>query len=215
MPDPATRERLLDAAWREVTDHGVDGLTLAAVGARAGVTRQAVYLHFGNRVTLLVEMAARFDRTSGFRSAVAATRHLPPRDGLRRMLELWFDYIPSILRVGLALEAASITGGDGADAYRDRMRDWREGIRIAIARVADDGELSPAWDVDTATDWTWASVHPTNVHHLTGERGWTRTDAARRIIESLERELLRPLDPDRSEPDPLPASLPGPVLGDP
>ena len=69
MPDPSTRERLLDAAWREATEHGVDGLTLAAVGARAGVTRQAVYLHFGNRASLLVEMTARFDRTSGFRSA--------------------------------------------------------------------------------------------------------------------------------------------------
>jgi hypothetical protein len=112
------------------------------------------------------------------------------------MLDLWFDYIPSILRVGLALEAASLMGGDGADAYRDRMNDWREGIRVAIARLADDDHLSLAWDVDTATDWTWALVHPTNVQHLTGERGWTRTDTSRRIIESLERELLRTRDPD-------------------
>ena len=197
MPDPATRERLLDAAWREVTDHGVDGLTLAAVGARAGVTRQAVYLHFGNRATLLVEMTARFDHTSGFRSGLAATRQLAPRDGFRRMLEMWFDYIPSILRVGLALEAASLTGGDGADAYRDRMRDWCEGIRVAIARLADNGELSPLWDVDKATDWAWASVHPTTFHHLTTERGWTRTETARRIIDALERELIHD-DPDHS-----------------
>lgn len=191
MPDPATRERLLDAAWHEATEHGVDGLTLAAVGARAGVTRQAVYLHFGNRASLLVEMTARFDRTSGFRSALAATRHLPPRDGLRGMLDLWFAYIPSILSVGLALEAASLTEGDGADAYRERMNDWREGIRVSIARLADAGELSPRWDVDKATDWVWASVHPTTFHHLTAERGWTRTETARRIVDALERDLLR------------------------
>ena len=89
--------RLLDAAWQEATEHGIDRLTLATVGARAGVSRQAVYLHFGNRATLLVEMAARVDHTSGFRSGLAATRHLAPREGFRRMLDLWFDYIPSML----------------------------------------------------------------------------------------------------------------------
>ena len=113
------------------------------------------------------------------------------------MLEIWFDYIPSILRVGLALEAASLTGGDGADAYRDRMRDWRDGIRVAIARLAEHGELSSLWDVDKATDWAWSCVHPTTFHHLTTERGWTRTEAARRIIDSLERELVRG-SPDHS-----------------
>ena len=190
MPDPATRDRLLDAAWQEATERGVDRLTLAAVGARAGVTRQAVYLHFGNRATLLIEMADRVDHTSGFRSGLATTRHLIPREGFRRMLEIWFDYIPSILRVHLALEAASLSGGDGADAYRDRMRDWREGIRIAIERLADAGELSPMWDVGRATDWTWASVHPTTFHHLTSERRWTRAETAQRIIDTLERELL-------------------------
>ena len=190
MPDPATRQRLLDAAWQEADEHGIDHLTLAAVGARAGVSRQAVYLHFGNRATLLVEMTARFDGTSGFRSRLAATRHLPAAAGFRAMLDAWFGYLPTILRVGVALEAAQLTGGDGADAYRDRMNDWWNGIRIAIQRLADAGQLSPRWDVDTATDWVWASVHPTTYHHLVSERAWTPTDASQRITDALERELL-------------------------
>jgi AcrR family transcriptional regulator len=190
MPDPATRQRLLDAAWQEADEHGIDRLTLAAVGARAGVSRQAVYLHFGNRATLLVEMAARFDGTSGFRSRLAATRHHPPADGFRAMLAAWFDYLPTILRVGVALEAAQLTGGDGADAYRDRMNDWWNGIRIAIQRLADADQLSAQWDVDTATDWVWASVHPTTYHHLVSERRWTPSDASKRITDTLQRELL-------------------------
>ena len=191
MTAPPTRERLLDAAWSEAGERGVEGLTLANVGARAGVSRQAVYLHFGNRATLLVEMAARIDHASGFRRRLAETRELPPRDGFRHMLDTWFDYVPTILRVHLALEAASLTGGDGAQAYRDRMDDWRDGIRVGVARLADAGGLSPRWDVDEATDFVWASVHPTTVHHLTAERGWTAAAAATRIIETLERELVR------------------------
>ena len=175
VPDPATRERLLDAAWQEADDHGIDHLTLAAVGARAGVSRQAVYLHFGNRATLLVEMTARYDGTSGFRSRLVATRQLAPADGFRAMLGAWFDYLPTILRVGVALEAAHLTGGDGADAYRDRMNDWWDGIRIAVQRLADSGQLAASWSVDIATDWVWTGVHPTTFHHLVTERGWALT----------------------------------------
>ena len=190
VPDPATHTRLLDAAWQEVAELGIERLTLAAVGARAGVSRQAVYLHFGNRATLLVEMAARHDRTSGFTRQLATTRQQDPVDGFRAMLDAWFDYLPTVLRVGTALEAAQLTGGDGADAYRDRMNDWWNGIRIAIQRLADAGHLSSDWTIDTATDWVWASVHPTTFHHLVTERRWTATDAARRINDSLARDLL-------------------------
>ena len=106
------------------------------------------------------------------------------------MLDAWFDYLPTILRVGVALEAAHLTGGDGSDAYRDRMNDWWAGIRIAIQRLADAGQLAPGWDVDTATDWVWASVHPTTYHHLVTERHWTATDTSKRITDTLTRDLL-------------------------
>ena len=143
MPDQTTRERLLDAAWAEADERGIDQLTLAAVGARAGVSRQAVYLHFGNRATLLVEMTARFDRTSGFRRRLAGTREGAPVEGFHGLLEVWFDYLPTILRVGVALEAAHLTGGEGSDAYRSRMDDWWAGIRIAVQRLDDAGQVGP------------------------------------------------------------------------
>ena len=192
MADPATRDRLLDATWELVSGGGVDRLTLAAVGARAGVSRQAVYLHFGNRATLLTEMAARVDHTSGFRQELGAARALGPREAFRSMLRAWFAYLPTILPVALALEASWLSGGDGGEAYRDRMDDWRDGIRLAVRRLRDDGALAAGWTVDGAGDWTWATVHPTHYHHLVGERGWTPTEARRRLTASLEQGILRP-----------------------
>ena len=121
---------------------------------------------------------------------LAATRRRTPVDGFRAMLDAWFDYLPTILRVGVALEAAQLSGGDGADAYRERMDDWWAGIRIAVLRLADAGRLAPGWDVDTATDWVWACVHPTAYHHLVVERGWTGGDASKRIADALVRELV-------------------------
>lgn len=191
MADPATRERLLDAAWEIVVERGIDHLTLARVGSLAGISRQAVYLHFGNRATLLTAMAARIDHTSGFRSKLAAAQTLPPVDAFSALIAVWFGYLPTILPVALALEVSWLSGGDGADAYRDRMDDWHAGIRLAVQRLDDNGRLAEGWSVDEAADWTWAKVHPTHYHHLTAERGWTAKAARQRILASLERELLR------------------------
>ena len=51
--DPATRDRLLEAATAECVDVGFDTVTLAAVAARAGVTPAAVYNHFADKEELL------------------------------------------------------------------------------------------------------------------------------------------------------------------
>jgi hypothetical protein len=64
---------------------------------------------FGNRSTLLVEMARRIDRTSGFLERLAAARRGAPRAAFRRMLNVWFDYIPTILPVARDLEASALT----------------------------------------------------------------------------------------------------------
>jgi hypothetical protein len=165
-----------------------------------------VYLHFGNRATLLAEMARRIDRTSGFTQRVAATRELPSRPALRRLLEEWYAYIPTILATHRALEAAAVTGSDGTQAYFDRMTDWRDGIRLALDRLHADGQLSARWGVDAATDWVWAHVHPTSYHHLVGERGWKPGDVARRTIEALERELLLPPPGAAAPPPAAPSS---------
>lgn len=192
VPDPQTRERLLDAAWELVDGEGAVTLTLGEVAGRAGVSRQALYLHFPNRATLLAEMARRMDRISGFRRQVTATRRLPAAEGFRALVEGWLAYVPRILRTARALEAATVTGSDGAEAYLDRMAEWREAIRIAVERLAQEGRLAPGWTVDEAADWAWAQLHPSLYSHLVHERGWPAEAVARRILGALDRELLTP-----------------------
>ena len=171
--NPATRERLLDAAWELATEKGLPALTLAEVGARAGVSRQAVYLHFRNRASLLVEMTRRVDQTSGFVERFAAARRLPPREAFRAVLSEWFAYVPVILPVLRALEAAATTGDDGGDAYLERMADWRRALGLVVIALDRDRALAPGWDVETATDWIWAQAHPAyqkiqaQAYHLT------------------------------------------------
>lgn len=51
--DPATRDRLLEAAAEACVEVGFEAVTLAGVASRAGVTPAAVYNHFAGKDELL------------------------------------------------------------------------------------------------------------------------------------------------------------------
>lgn len=55
----ATRQALLDAAGELLDDGGPAAVTLREVGARAGVSRSALYRHFADKENLLTELATR------------------------------------------------------------------------------------------------------------------------------------------------------------
>jgi AcrR family transcriptional regulator len=187
-----TRDRILDAAWQRVRDGGSTAISVKDVAAAAGVSRQLVYFHYGSRAGLLGAMAHHHDRRSGFTRQVAAVRELAPVPALEALLRAWLAYVPELLPVARALEAALITGDEGGAAWRARMADLRDGIRLAVERVADDGRLKPDWTVDAAADWIWARVQPAGFAHLVGERGWKAEDYVERTVRSVLGEVLVP-----------------------
>jgi AcrR family transcriptional regulator len=172
-------------------ERGSVDFTLAEVGRLAGISRQAVYLHFDNRAALLTEMARRADHTSGFVSRLAASRALPALAGFVEVLRLWFGHLPEILPIARALEAAAMTGQDGSAAYTDRMNDWHETLRISMDALAERGELRAGWTVAEAADWAWAQTHPRTYDHLVTNRGWPPAKVAAQITGSLLGELTR------------------------
>lgn len=186
----ATRERILDRAWELVRTRGIAHLTLAEVGRAANVSRQAVYLHFTNRAGLLCEVARHVDHASGFVDRLRATRGLPAPLRIERVVREWFAYLPHILPVARALEAAAITGDDGAGAYRERMDEWHETIRRAVAGLDREGVLDDGWTVDEAADWLWTAVHPATYHHLVGERGWPAERVVERTVAAVLGEIV-------------------------
>jgi AcrR family transcriptional regulator len=188
----ATKERILDAAWALVRERGPSAVTIADIAAAAGVSRQLVYFHFANRAGLLVAMARHYDRRSGFRARAVATRELPPAEAFTALVQVWTDYVPEILPIAEALEAAVITGEDGADAWHDRMGELHEAFRLAVERLAADGRLAPGWTAGAAADWAWARSQPSNWRHLVGEKGWNPDDYAARSVASIVRELVIP-----------------------
>jgi AcrR family transcriptional regulator len=166
------------------------GVTVAEIAAEAGVSRQLVYFHFENRAGLLAAMARHHDAQSGFAGRVAACEALPPVEGIEALLRAWFRYVPEILPVARALEAAEITGEEGGAAWRDRMDSLRGVFRAAVERLAEEGGLGESWTVESATDWIWARGHLETWQHLVVERGWTTEDFEDRTVRSILEEVL-------------------------
>jgi AcrR family transcriptional regulator len=162
-----TRARVLEAAWQRVLEHGPSGASVKDIAAAAGVSRQLVYFHYGNRAGLLTAMARHRDETSEFARVVAAGA------SLEELLRAWCNYIPEILPVARALEAALVLGDEGGSAWRDRMTE----LHAIFARALD----APGW----TADWVWARVQPSVYAHLVGERGWTHEEFVERTVASL------------------------------
>ena|SRR5215217_1077402 len=193
MAGMETRSHILEAAWTLIGERGTTvGVTVAGIAAAAGVSRQLVYFHFENRAGLLAAMARHHDVESGFTGRVAAALELPPADGLEEMLRAWCCYVPEILPVARALEAAEITGEEGGAAWRDRMDSLREVFRAALKRVANVGRLAEGWTVETAADWVWSRSHLETWQHLVVERGWSTRNYQERTVRSILAEVLKP-----------------------
>jgi AcrR family transcriptional regulator len=189
---PDTRARILDVAWKLVRERGVGAVTIAEIARAAGVSRQLVYLYFEHRAGLLRAMARRQDARSGFAGAVAAAAELPPVEALESLLRSWYAYVPEILPVARALEAAAITGDEGAAAWHDRMGDLQKVFRRAVERLEREGRLAEGWTARTAADWIWARSHLESWQHLVAERGWPPDEYAERSIRSILTEVVAP-----------------------
>jgi AcrR family transcriptional regulator len=188
--DPGTRERLLQAAWDLALEQGL-ALRLADVAARAGVSRQAVYLHFGDRAGLLLALLARVDQAFSLADLLARVDQARTGvEALDRMVEVHAAYSPRIDALTRILEAHQDQDPAVAAALRDRLDLRRAAHRAVIARIAAEGDLASGWTADTAADLFYAITMPAPWRELTSTCGWSPKQYAQRISQLLHSALI-------------------------
>ena len=175
-----TRARILEVAWNLARKEGPGAVSVKAIAAAAGVSRQLVYFHYENRAGLLVAMARHQDRRSGFIDRVLATRALPPIESLEgpdaRMVRLHPRDSPG----GPRARSGADDRRRGIERLARSLNDLWRAFQIPVERVAADGGLAEGWTPETATDWIWAQVQPASYEHLVEVRGWTQEQFAER-----------------------------------
>ena len=187
-----TRARILEATWRLMEETEDLTVRIADIAAASGVSRQAVYLHFGNRAQLLLAAVQYRDAQTPTNEVRRAAEEVPIPEALGAFVAGWFAYIPRIEPVAHLLSTASLVDAEARVAFDDRMTALRRNITVLATRLAEAGALKPEWTVARAVDWIWHRTHLDGWRQMVGERGWTAADYTQAVIASLERDLLVP-----------------------
>jgi AcrR family transcriptional regulator len=192
---PETTDTILEAAWRRILEEGRVDVPLSEIARAAGVTRQSVYLAFGNRAGLLVAMARRADSRSTHSRRMAEIAVGPGND-VRTFLaftEAWLDHLPEIFPIGRLLGAAAATDADAAQVFADRMVAGLHGKFAKIAaRLAAADQLPPGLSPEKAADLAWSFTHLDTWRQLVVERGWSPRAYRENRIALVYRLLTTP-----------------------
>jgi AcrR family transcriptional regulator len=188
--DPKTRRRILQATW-ELLDGRDATVTVADAADRAGVSRQAVYLHFGDRSGLLVALMDYIDESLG-RDELRAYVHGAATgvESMRRWIETMSWYTGKIDRITQVTESGQYDDEALSAAWRNRM-DLRRNLILRITeRIASEGALAKGWTVDKAVDLVYAVTMPGPWRELTRVLGWQPEEYAEHVWRLVERGLL-------------------------
>lgn len=191
---PETRARILDAAW-DLIEEG-DEVTMGAVAARAEVSRQAVYLHVGDRSGLLTALVGHMDRALGLDERARQVFAAPTgAEALQRLVAMIAEHHPRIIGVARVLDAARQSDPDAAAAWDDRMASRLQGSQSIVQRLADEGRLAPTWDVDTAATLLYALTLPRLWDEFINGQGWSSAQYRDHLTTLLTRTLIRDTAP--------------------
>jgi len=177
-PLPDTRTRILSAARKllEAADPAKP-VRMADVAKAAGISRQALYLHFPSRAELLVAVTRHVDEVKGIDGRFAASRAAttgPER--LDAFVAAWGGYIPEIHGMARALIAMYDSDAEARAAWDDRMNAVRHGCAAAVRALAEDGLLRDDLDETRATDLLAALLSVETWARLVVAAEWSQPD---------------------------------------
>ena len=194
---PETRNRILNAARKLLEANKGEGVRMTDIAKQAGISRQALYLHFKTRAELLIATTRYMDEVNDVDARLVPSRTAETgTERLDEFIDAWGNYIPEIYGVAKALLAMQHTDEAAASAWKERMQAVRHGCEAAISALDRDGTLSPDHTPDQAIDILWMMLSVRNWEQLTIECGWPQQTYIEKT-KSLARQIFVASEPDR------------------
>ena len=149
------RARILDTA-RELTEKHGTAPTMSALARAVGISRQALYLHFPDRATLLLTLVANLDEKEQLQAGIDAVRQAPDAAaaiGAWARMQAWHN--PKIAALARALDDSRHTDPAASAAWADRTGNRMRGAISIIERLRAEGQLDPTWTTTEAAALLW------------------------------------------------------------
>lgn len=164
---------------------------MAGVADAAGVSRQAVYDHFGSKSDLVVAASEHIldeaRRRHGLASLPAAASAL---DALDHAIADYVRTIPSVHGVAVANDLARSSDPAAQAAWANRTRIRRERYQRVFEQLDRDGLLRPEWTVKEAADLLFGLLSVRMYEVLVIEGGWTVERYEQRMRQLVRDALL-------------------------
>ncbi len=128
-----TKNRILKSSLQLLEDSQGKGVRMSDIAKLAGISRQALYLHYKTRAELLSATTHYLDNIKNSNDRLAPSR--AAKTGVERLnayIEAWGNYIPEVYGIAKALLAMRDTDKAAKDTWDKRMQDMREGCEAAI-----------------------------------------------------------------------------------
>lgn len=188
----STRRRILVVARELLEARGFHGVGLEGVAAAAGVSRQAVYLHFESKTGLLLAMVDHvFATEAPDRIVERWTRASTGIEALEAAIDFHVVYEPRVYQFARVLHAARREEPAAAAAWENRMEARRSNYKKVAEWLARDGVLLESWSVKEASELLWALTSIHMFEYLVIESHWSTQRYKRHLRSVLYRVLVK------------------------
>jgi len=186
----STRKRILNATWHLMEQHKGQGVAMSNIAKKAGISRQALYLHFKTRTELMVATVQYVDEIKNLDERLmklnAASSGV---ELLERYIEAWGGYIPEVYSLAKALLNTRESDKATAIAWNGCMSTLQGICGRVIETLENDGTLNTRWKRNEAIDMLWATMSIYSWEQLTIECGWSN----KKYIEWMKVLLINAL----------------------
>jgi AcrR family transcriptional regulator len=185
---PETRIQILEAARAVFEELGYYDAGLGAVAKKAGVSRQAIYLHFQSKAELLTALHLHIYATD----VLPASERHPTTDAesaleeLDSMIAVDVDVVCRVWRIHEALQMARRQHPEVEETLRPREEDRYRPMLDLGRRLKREGALPADIHAGMFADMLWGLLGVGTYRSLVLERGWS-LDRYRRWVRSTIR----------------------------
>lgn len=148
-----TRIRILEASWRLMEQRPGQTISMGEIAKAAGISRQALYLHFVSRTELLIATIAYVDEIKGLAKRLEQLHSAKSStELLEKCVTVWANYIPEIYGITKALLLIRESDDAAASAWNNIMQCLQDACAKIIEALHKENNLKKHWTKNDATD---------------------------------------------------------------